>query len=456
MRVFPYGSADLKGRQFLKSYKTVSLVRAQTVRQNHRRAGGGQGMGAKTVTIAGGGPAGLMAAETLAHLGHAVTVYDSMPTVGRKFMLAGKSGLNITHAEPFAEFSQRFGAASAKLAPALRAFTPEDVRNWAADLGTETFIGSSMRVFPTVMKASPLLRAWLSRLQSLGVVVKTRHRWAGFDGRASLFDGPEGIVRVESDGLLLAFGGASWPRLGSDAGWVEPLGAAGVEILPFRAANCGFDVHWSEIFVTRYAGVPVKSVTATVEDIPVTGECVITRTGIEGSLLYAHSARLRDSLEAGQPTHLRLDLMPGRSLERLIHDLQRQGNKASLATRLRKGAGIEGVKAGLLRECVPVADFQNVEFLARAIKGLAIPLTHTRPVAEAISSAGGVSWTSVDAYYMLKMLPGVFVAGEMLDWEAPTGGYLLTACLATGQAAAHGMDHWLAGRKHLAVVDGDM
>ncbi|MFA7416419.1 MAG: TIGR03862 family flavoprotein [Rhizobium sp.] len=397
----------------------------------------------KAIAIIGGGPAGLMAAETLSLGGHAVTVYEAMPTVGRKFLLAGKSGLNITHGEEYARFATRFGVASDRLRPALDAFTPEDVRAWAAGLDTETFVGSSGRVFPKAMKASPLLRAWLRRLEAQGVTILTRHRWVGFAENGLAFDTPEGHRIVECDAALLALGGASWPRLGSDAAWVPWLREKGVEIGDFQPANCGFDVAWTDGFRERFAGEPVKSVTASSDAGTFPGEFVVTQNGIEGSLVYAHSASLRDRIDRDGSATLVLDLAPGRSIEKLARDLARQGAKTSLSNRLRKGAGIEGVKAALLRELAPDATKSDQDNLARLIKALPLPVLRTRPIAEAISSAGGIRWSAVDDAYMLKALPGIFVAGEMLDWEAPTGGYLLTACLATGRAAARGIEAWV-------------
>ncbi|MBY3179620.1 TIGR03862 family flavoprotein [Rhizobium leguminosarum] len=400
-------------------------------------------MNQKRTAIIGGGPAGLAAAELLSRCGHAVTVYDAMPTFARKFLLAGKSGLNITHSEDYARFITRFGAASPRLRPALDAFTPHDIRDWAAQLGTETFVGSSGRVFPKVMKASPLLRAWLKRLEAQGTAVRTRHRWTGFAEDGYVFETPEGRSIVHCDAALLALGGASWPRLGSDASWLPWLSERGVEIDAFRPANCGFVVGWSANFSDRYAGEPVKSVTATSEAGTFPGEFVITRNGIEGSLIYAHTASLRDRLLNHGSAALTLDLAPGRTVARLSRDLARQDTKSSFSNRLRKGAGLDGVKAALLRELAPERDRTDPERLAGMIKALPVPVIETRPIGEAISSAGGIRWSSVDDSYMLKALPGTFVAGEMLDWEAPTGGYLLTACLATGRAAARGIEAWL-------------
>jgi uncharacterized flavoprotein (TIGR03862 family) len=397
----------------------------------------------KQIAIIGGGPAGLMAAEVLADTGNAVTVYDSMPTVARKFLLAGKSGLNITHSEDYARFVTRFGAASEHLRSALDGFRPEDIHAWAKALGTETFVGSSGRVFPKAMKASPLLRAWLRRLEVLGVELRVRHRWTGFTEDGYVFATPQGSKIVRCDGVLLALGGASWPRLGSDATWMPWLRAKGVGIVDFRAANCGFDVDWSAPFRERFAGAPLKSVMATSDAGSFPGEMVMTQHGIEGSLVYAHSAALRDRIQEEGAATLTLDLMPGRTENRLSKDFARQTAKASLSTRLRKGAGIEGVKAAILRELAGPGDLHDPEQLAGLIKALPVPVVRPRPIAEAISSAGGIGWGSVDSSYMLNALPGVFVAGEMLDWEAPTGGYLLTACLATGRAAALGLNAWL-------------
>ncbi|MGE6742045.1 TIGR03862 family flavoprotein [Allorhizobium pseudoryzae] len=401
-------------------------------------------MTGRTILILGGGPAGLMAAETLALQGHAVTVCEAMPTFGRKFLLAGKSGLNITHSEDFSLFRTRFGKANDRLAAALDAFTPNDVRDWAAKLGTETFIGSSGRVFPTAMKASPLLRAWLKRLGALGVSLRPRHRFVGFGGSGeSVIATPDGEIRLQADATLMAFGGASWPKLGSDAAWVAPLTEAGVEIADFRPANCGFDVAWSETFRDRFAGEPVKSVTATSDAGSRQGEFVISRHGIEGSLVYAHASALRDRLARTGKASLVLDLAPGRDVAKLTDHLTRLPSKTSLSNRLRKAAGLDGVKVALLRECLDPTSLQDSAGLAKAIKALPLPLLRPRPIEEAISSAGGISFDALDSRYMLKARPGLFAAGEMLDWEAPTGGYLLTACFATGKAAALGVAAWL-------------
>ncbi len=400
-------------------------------------------MSDKEVAIIGGGPAGLMAAEILSAAGHRVTVYEAMPTVARKFLLAGKSGLNITHSEDYQRFATRFGSANGRLRDALDAFRSDDIRQWAADLETETFVGTSGRIFPVAMKASPLLRAWIRRLDAQGVTIRTRHRWQGFSDGGHLFETPEGNLIIRPDAALLALGGQSWPRLGSDGRWVDWLRNEAVTVHDFQPANCGFDVEWSAVFRERFAGAAVKSVVATSPAGSTQGEFVVTKHGIEGSLVYAHAAALRDALTSGQRAALIVDLMPGRTLERIERDLARQDAKTSLANRLRKGAGLDGVKANLVREFGDDADLRDPARLARLIKALPITVVAPRPIAEAISSAGGIAWDGIDEHYMLKQRPGLFVAGEMIDWEAPTGGYLLTACFATGRAAARGIVDWL-------------
>lgn len=387
------------------------------------------------IAVVGGGPAGLAAAEMLTTEGHDVHVFDAMPSFGRKMLLAGKTGLNLTHGEAYETFVSRYGAAAPRLRATLDAFSPQDVIGWADGLGADCFTGSSGRVFPRAMKASPLMRAWLGRLSELGVQFHARHRWTGFSNGALCFESSSGDKIVSFDACLLALGGASWPRMGSDGAWAGILEAEGVEISPLKPANCGFDVDWSESFRGRFAGAPLKSVTGTSPAGTVQGEFVISRHGIEGSLVYAHSAALRDALEHDGRTEFLLDLAPGRSLTRIAGDLSRLPAKVSFSNRLRKAAGIEGVKAALLRELVPDISAGSPEKIAGFIKALPILLVRSRPIAEAISSAGGIRWDAIDEAYMLKALPGVFVAGEMIDWEAPTGGYLLTACLAIGRAA---------------------
>ncbi|NTJ44390.1 TIGR03862 family flavoprotein [Agrobacterium larrymoorei] len=394
------------------------------------------------VAIIGGGPAGLMAAETLAQAGVAVTLYEAMPTVARKFLMAGKSGLNITHAEDYARFTSRFGRAKERLDNTLDNFTPTMLRAWVADLGQETFIGTSGRVFPTVMKASPLLRAWLHRLEALGVEIRTRHQWLGYDSDALVFQTPDGRQRIEADAIILALGGASWPRLGSTAAWVPWLRERQVEIDDFQPANCGFNVAWSDYFRERFAGEPLKSVATTSAAGRFEGEFVVTKHGVEGSVVYAHSAVLRDQIAIEGSTTITIDLAPDRSVDRLSRDMNRQSRKESLSNRLRKGAGLSPVKSALLRECEPNLVGKSAEEIAALIKTLPLRLQSPRPIDEAISSAGGITWSALDENYMLKVLPGTFAAGEMLDWEAPTGGYLLTACFATGKAAAKGIIKW--------------
>ncbi|MBK1794721.1 TIGR03862 family flavoprotein [Devosia sp. WQ 349] len=394
------------------------------------------------IGILGAGPAGLMAAEAAANAGARVTVFDAMPSVGRKFLMAGKSGLNITHSEPHEALLGRFRASRARLETALNAFTGDDVRTWADRLGVSTFVGSSGRVFPDVMKGSPLLRAWLKRLDAQGVAIRTRHRWIGWAGEKLVFATPEGEVQHAFDAVVFAFGGASWPRLGSDAAWVAPFSERGIEIAAFRAANCAFERGWSPFISERFAGHPVKSVVATSALGGMPGEFVVTPYGVEGSLIYAHSAALRDAIEADGSAVLTLDLVPGRSVERLAADFGRQPSKVSFTNRLRKAAGLDGVKAALVRELAPEAAQLAPEALAIMLKSLPLRVENTRSIAEAISVAGGVVWDEIDPNYMLKKIPGTFVAGEMIDWEAPTGGYLLTASMATGRYAGLAAAHW--------------
>ncbi|MEN6544057.1 TIGR03862 family flavoprotein [Parvibaculum sp.] len=396
------------------------------------------------VAIVGGGPAGLMAAEALLSSAVEVHLFDAMPSLGRKFLMAGKSGLNLTHSEALDPFLTRFGDSATPLARAIRALPPQALRDWAASLGVETFVGSSGRVFPKDFKAAPLLRAWLKRLRGAGLVTHVRHRWLGWtESGALVFETPTGTIEIEPAATILALGGASWPALGSDARWTEWLKAHGVSIAPFRPANCGFDVAWSEHMRSRFAGAPVKSVVLSFGSETHRGEFVISESGIEGSAVYVLSALLRDALTERGAATLTLDLAPDRSLERLTADLSRPRKGQSMANFLRKAAGIEGVKAALLRECLSADAFSDPAALARGIKALPLKLEAARPIAEAISSAGGIPFTEIDEHFMLKKLPGTFCAGEMLDWEAPTGGYLLTACFATGRMAGLGAQAWL-------------
>lgn len=404
------------------------------------------------IAVIGGGPAGLMAAETANAAGAQVELYEAMASVGRKFLLAGKGGLNLTHSEPLEPLLSRYGARRPQIAPLLASFNPDALRGWASGLGVETFVGSSGRVFPSDLKAAPLLRAWLRRLRKAGVQFHVRHRWCGWDGQGALcFTTPKGSRIVQADAVVLALGGGSRPTLGSDGAWVPLLAGRGVHIEPLRSANCGFDVNWTEHFRTKFAGHPVKSVTVTVTNVAGVevrqqGEFVITETGLEGGVIYAVSAHLRDEIQAKGTATLRLDLTPERDLSRLIRDLSQPRGKRTMASHLQRRIGIEGVKAGLLREIVPKEEFGNPARLAASIKSLPLRLVAPRPLEEAISTAGGVAFEALDERLMIRALPGVFCAGEMLDWEAPTGGYLLTGCFATGKAAGTGVVDWLASR----------
>jgi hypothetical protein len=395
-----------------------------------------------------------MAAEAAVAGSAQVDLYDAMPSVGRKFLLAGKGGLNLTHSEPLEPFLDRYGTRRKHLEPLIGAFGPEAMRVWARALGIETFVGSSGRIFPQDLKAAPLLRAWLRRLRRAGVTVHAQHRWHGWDEQGELrFMTPEGERSVQTDAVILALGGGSWPRFGSDGAWVPLLAGRGVRLEPLRPANCGFDVGWTEHFRTKFAGHPVKSVTVTAKT-PAGGACrqpgefVITETGVEGGVIYAVSALLRDEIQATGTAVLTLDLTPDRSLPRLIGDLSQPRGKRTTATHLRRQTGLAGVKAGLLREVAPKENFDDPARLAATIKALPLTLVAPHPLVEAISTAGGVAFEALDARLMLRDLPGVFCAGEMLDWEAPTGGYLLTACFATGHAAGSGAVAWINSRKN--------
>ncbi|RZT10588.1 hypothetical protein SAMN05216319_0950 [Duganella sp. CF402] len=398
------------------------------------------------VAVIGGGPAGLMAAQTLAQGGVQVEVYDAMASVGRKFLLAGRSGMNITHDEAYADFVTRYGASAEALRPMLDAFGPQAVRDWVHGLGLETFVGTSGRVFPTDMKAAPLLRAWVHRLRESGVQFHMRHRWLGWQDDALRFKTEEGERLVHADAAILALGGASWARLGSDGAWMPLLAERGVEVAPLVPANCGFDVNWSEYFSSRHAGEPLMTVAVIARDaqgkeMRKQGQFVVTQGGIEGSLIYALSAALRDQIAVEGSTTIWLDLMPDWSEQRVADEVSRPRGARSMSTHLQSRLGIKGVKAGLLRECLSKEQFANEAQLAQAIKRLPVRLERARPIDEAISSAGGVKWSALEGT-MLKAAPGVFVAGEMVDWEAPTGGYLLTGCFAGGVAAARDALAW--------------
>ena len=402
--------------------------------------------------VIGAGPAGLMAAETLAQAGVRVDVYDAMPSAGRKFLLAGVGGLNLTHSEPFDLFVSRFGARMEQVRPWLTEFGPAQVRTWAEGLGVTTFVGSSGRVFPAEMKAAPLLRAWLQRLRGAGVRFHPRHRWTGWTSSGALaFSTREGTHEARADAVVLALGGASWPRLGSDGAWQPLLAGRGVSVETLVAANCGFDVAggWSEHFAGRFAGQPFKSVALRFVDsggraFERKGEFVATSTGVEGSLIYAASALLRDEIARSGKATFHLDLLPGRSAEQVAAEVAHPRGARSLSTHLKSRLAIDGIKMGLLHEVLPRPVLSQPAQLAAAMKNLPVTLSAARPVAEAISSAGGVRLEDLDRALMVRDLPGLFCAGEMLDWEAPTGGYLLTACMASGRVAGQGAARWLA------------
>jgi uncharacterized flavoprotein (TIGR03862 family) len=396
------------------------------------------------VVIIGGGPAGLMAGEVLSQAGVAVDLFDAMPSLGRKFLMAGKGGLNLTHSESPEAFLSRYGARRKELEPLLAEFGPEELRAWVRGFGIETFVGSSGRVFPIDKKAAPLLRAWLHRLRGAGVRVHARHRWLGWNADSSLrFVTPDGESATKAAALILALGGGSWPKLGSDGAWVPLLGALGIPVAPLRPANCGFDVKWTEHFRQRFAGQPLKSVSLSFAGQVRRGEFVVTANGVEGGLIYAFSAALRDHIESNGGATAELDLMPDWNPDRLLAEVAHPRGSRSLSSHLQSRLGLKGVKVGLLREYLPPDQMADPVRLAATIKALPIRLVAPRPLAEAISSAGGVDFAAVDNGLMLRHHPGVFCAGEMLDWEAPTGGYLLTACLASGLAAGRACLAWL-------------
>jgi len=450
---------------YLDVVRSDRVIRAET--GNRSAAGAARTLNSVRVAVVGAGPAGLMAAEVLAEGGAQVDVFDAMPSVGRKFLLAGKGGLNLTHGEEIEPFLSRFGARRAQVEPLLASFGPQAVRDWAAGLGVSTFVGSSGRVFPTDLKAAPLLRAWLQRLRGAGVRFHQRHRWHGWDSNGTLhFAAPQGEQRVAFDAVVLALGGASWSRLGSDGAWLPLLAARGVETASLRPSNCGFDVGhlgsasgWSPWFRSRFAGAPIKPVVLSFtgrngSTFHRQGEFVATATGIEGSLVYAVSALLRDEIEAQGDATVMLDLLPDRSAEFVAAEVARPRGSRSLATHLKSRLGIDGVKAALLHEAIGSGGLHDAALLATTLKALPLRLVATRPIDEAISSAGGVRFESLTERLMLRAAPGVFCAGEMLDWEAPTGGYLLTGCLASGRAAGQGVLAWLLANGS-AGADGD-
>jgi uncharacterized flavoprotein (TIGR03862 family) len=391
------------------------------------------------VAVIGGGPAGLMAAEALAAAGVHVDVYDAMPSVGRKFLLAGRGGMNITHSEPYEAFLARYGSRAGVLRPMLEVFKPDDLRAWVHGLGIDTFVGTSGRVFPTEMKAAPMLRAWLHRLRESGVHFHQRHRWLGWAPDGALrFETPDGERTARHRAVLLALGGASWARLGSDGAWQPLLAERGVDVAPLVPANCGFDAGWSAHFSEKFAGQPLTTVAIGGRK----GQMVVTATGVEGSLIYALSAGIRDRIAAHGSATIELDLLPDWPLERLQHELSHPRGSRSMSSFLQSRVHIKGVKTGLLHEVLDKEAFHDPLRVAATLKALPITLRAPRPIDEAISSAGGVRFESLEGT-MLKAMPGVFVAGEMLDWEAPTGGYLLTACFASGLAAGKDMLRYL-------------
>lgn len=394
----------------------------------------------RTAAVVGAGPAGLMAAEILAASGVSVTVYERMPSVGRKFLMAGRGGLNLTHSEPLPRLMTRYREAEAALGPALEALTPDDLRAWCEGLGQDTFVGTSGRIFPAALKASPLLRAWLARLDRLGVRFGLRHRWQGFDGDGRLvFATPDdATVAVAADATLLALGGASWPRLGSDGAWTSILAGQGIALAPLRPANVGFTLAWSEWFRGRFEGQPLKRIALSFAARKVRGEAVLTAGGIEGGAVYALSAELRDAVARDGRARLEIDLRPDLSQEDLTRRLSAPRQRQSTATFLRKAAGLSSSGIALLRETTPSLPTEP-SALAGLVKAVPVVLTGVAPIERAISTAGGVPFAAVDETLMLRDRPGVFVAGEMLDWEAPTGGYLLQATFATGAMAARGI-----------------
>jgi uncharacterized flavoprotein (TIGR03862 family) len=403
------------------------------------------------IAIVGAGPAGLMAAEVLAQGGAGVTVYDAMPSAGRKFLMAGRGGLNLTHSEALPEFLARYGKAMPQLTPAITAFPPDSLRQWSEALGQPTFVGSSGRVFPKAFKASPLLRAWLRRLDSIGVQFAMRHRWTGWDDDGQLsFQTPDGQRVVDARATVLALGGASWPRLGSDGAWVGTLAAKGVAVSPLRPANSGFTVAWSNIFRDRFEGHPLKGAALSFGSHTVRGEAMITRTGLEGGAIYALSADLRQAIVDSGQANLRIALRPDLDISDLIARLSVPKGKQSFSNWLRKAAHLSPVGIGLLQEAAIASGVSlsslSTAGLAGLINAVPVQLNGIAPIARAISTAGGISFDEIDAGFMIRRLPGIFAAGEMLDWEAPTGGYLLQASFATGAAAGRGALKWLEKR----------
>lgn len=404
--------------------------------------------------IIGGGPSGLMAAETAINQGVSVDLFDSMGSVGRKFLLAGKGGLNLTHSEDFEHFVGRYREQSAWVRGWLENFDADALRNWAKTYGVETFVGSSGRVFPSDLKAAPLLRGWVRRLREKGVRFHMHHRCIGWNKDGQLcFETPDGLKTVSCETAIFAMGGGSWAKLGSDGRWMPWLKEAGIDTSALKPSNCGFEHRWTKHFESRFAGSPIKPVVVSGFDANNPGEClqgefVVTATGIEGSVIYAISAELRHTIEKNGSAELICDLCPGRSSERLLKDLNAPQGKRSMTDHVRRHTGLEGVKIGLLYEILGKEDWQDKEKIVRAIKSYPLKLTATRPIDEAISTAGGVAKTALDKNLMSVIRPGIFFAGEMLDWEAPTGGYLLTASMASGRHAGLAACQWLKRSSH--------
>lgn len=401
------------------------------------------------VAIVGCGPAGLMAADVLSQSGYSVTIFDSMLSAGRKFLIASKGGLNLTHSMHFEKFLAMYGERSNDLTPFLENFGPEELRNWISELGFRTFEGSSGRIFPEDMRGGAILHAILERLKSRSVEFQFNHKWCGWDEEQNqIFATNAGMFSRRFDAIVLSLGGASWPQTGSDAGWVPFFKQNGINVTPMRPSNCGFEVNWSDYFIDHYAGQPIKPVVLSFTDLrgqihQQKGEFIATKYGIEGSLVYAFSSFLRDSIEKNGQSIVYLDLAPDMNAEQLITRLSSQRGTRSLSTHLKKSIGFSGIRTNLLFELLEKTSLNDPIELAKSIKNLPIRLISARPISEAISTAGGVAFSELDDELMLKKFPGTFCAGEMLDWEAPTGGFLLTACFSTGFAAAHGMIKWL-------------